>query len=99
MSRAFTSIIAAFCLAALTVPAVQAKPDEATPGEVQHCRFIENVSGSSGYGKNAGWMPIAKAKAERKAGALGATHIVWKGFRATGAFNGAAEARAYNCQR
>ncbi|WP_236102429.1 hypothetical protein [Methylotetracoccus oryzae] len=88
-----------FCLALLVASAVQAKPDVATPEEVQSCRFIENVSGSSGYGKNAGWMPIAKSKAERKAGSLGATHIVWTSMRSTGAFNGAAEARAYDCQR
>lgn len=99
MAKIITSPAAIFCVLLFAVSGAEAKPDEATAGQVQHCRFIDNVSGSSGYGKNAGWMPIAKAKAERRAGNLGATHIVWSGFRSTGVFNGAAEARAYDCQR
>lgn len=99
MPRAVPLTIFTIGLAVFVVPGARAKPDEATPAEVQHCRFIESVSVGSGYGKNAGWMPIAKSNAERKAGNLGATHIVWTEFRATGAFNGAVSARAYNCQR
>ncbi|WP_045224098.1 hypothetical protein [Methyloterricola oryzae] len=98
-----TAKFARLCTFIVTMTAfsmtAQAKPDEATDAQVQNCQFLSEVTGSSGYGKNAGWKPIAKTHAEQKAGTLGATHIVWSNFRSVGAFNGDATARAYNCHR
>ncbi len=98
-----TAKLARLCTFFVTMAAFsmtsQAKPDEATDAQVQNCQFLSEVTGSSGYGKSAGWKPIAKTHAEQKAGTLGATHIVWTNFRSVGAFNGDVTARAYNCRR
>jgi hypothetical protein len=96
-----TIVQALFTASCLSIAAqgVGAKPDEASFAQVQNCRLVENVSGSSGYGKNSGWQAIAKTRAERKAGELGATHIVWTGSRSIGSFNGEVSANAYYCQR
>jgi hypothetical protein len=91
-------IATAFILAGTIVGTVQAKPDEVSEAEVQNCRFLSQVSGSSGYGKNFGWQSIAKTNAEKKAGDLGATHIVFTDYRPVGAFNGEASAKAYACR-
>lgn len=85
-------------LGAALAGGVQAKPDEVSEAQVKDCRFLDVVSGSSGYGKNTGWQAIAKAHAEQKAGSIGATHIVWKDLRSVGVFNGEASAKAYACR-
>ncbi|MDD2769911.1 MAG: hypothetical protein PHT19_14365 [Methylococcus sp.] len=78
----------------------QAKPDIATENEIKNCRFLQAVSGSSGYGKNIGnWQLQAKASAEREATQIGASHIVWDDLKPSGAFNGFATAKAYDCDR
>ena len=77
--------------------AAWSKPEEAQSDAVSNCRFIGNVVGTSGYGKNPRWQPIAKTYAERKAETLGATHIVFTGYKTIGAFNGEADAKAYSC--
>ena len=74
-----------------------ARPDEADAASVADCRFLGNVAGNSGYGKNLGWKPLAKASAEIKAGQLGATHIVFTNYRDIGSFNGEATGKAYIC--
>ncbi|UZR27196.1 hypothetical protein [Methylococcus mesophilus] len=77
-----------------------AKPDIVTENDVKSCRFLKNVTGSSGYGKNFGsWQPQAKASAEREAAQIGASHIVWGDLRSSGVFNGIATAKAYDCGR
>ncbi len=58
----------------MTVQAA-ARPDEADATAVADCRFLGNVAGNSGYGKNLGWQSLAKASAENRAGQLGATHV------------------------
>ncbi len=93
--RLITFLITTFLFATTA----QAKPDEANDAQVQNCQFVAEVTGSSGYGKNSGWKSIAKVRAEQKASAVGATHIVWSDFRPVGAFNGEAVARAYTCRR
>jgi hypothetical protein len=90
-------VAAVIVLAGVMAGAAYAKPDEVSEAEVKNCRFLSQVNGASGYGKNFGWLPIAKASAEKKAGGLGATHIVYTDFRPVGAFNGEASARAYIC--
>lgn len=97
MTTPIFRIAAAFVLAGAIAGTAQAKPDEVSEAAVQNCRFLTKVDGSSGYGKNFGWQTIAKASAEKKAGALGATHIVFTDYRPVGAFNGEASARAYVC--
>ncbi|QJD28620.1 hypothetical protein [Methylococcus geothermalis] len=77
-----------------------AKPDIVTEDDVKSCRFLKTVMGSSGYGKNlGGWQPQAKASAEKEASQIGASHIVWGELRSSGAFNGIATAKAYDCGR
>lgn len=75
----------------------QAKPDEVDESAVRNCQFIAKVVGSSGYGKNPRWQPIARSYAQRKAEAMGATHIVYTDMRTVGSFNGEADAKAYLC--
>lgn len=84
--------------AATVASVAQAKPDEVSEAQVRGCDYLSTVSGTSGYGKNQGWQLIAKTDAERRAGAIGATHIVWSDLRPVGAFNGEARARAYACR-
>lgn len=91
-------IAAAIIFTLAVACAVEAKPDEVSEAAVKNCRFLSNVEGSSGYGKSAGWQAIAKSQAEQKAGAMGATHVVFTDFRPVGAFNGEASARAYVCR-
>lgn len=77
----------------------QASPDAVSAEKVVHCRYLDKVMGTSGYGKQIAWIPLAKASAEKKAHHLGATHIVWDGLRPVGAFNGEATALAYQCDQ
>lgn len=74
-----------------------ARPDFVSEKDITHCQFIANIEGSSGYGKNLRWESIAKSYAERKAEALGATHLVLTNHRPRGSFNGEIDARAYAC--
>ncbi|CAL1239123.1 hypothetical protein [Candidatus Methylocalor cossyra] len=96
MKRQSFALLAA--LAVFGVGIAHAKPDEVSEAAVKNCRYLGQVEGSSGYGKNFGWQPLAKADAERKADRIGATHIVWKDFEPVGAFNGEARAKAYACR-
>jgi hypothetical protein len=96
-SRIFR-LAAALLLAWAAIGTAEAKPDEVSEAAVQHCRFLSRVDGSSGYGKNHDWRAMAKGNAERKAGNLGATHIVFTRLYAVGAFNGEASAKAYACR-
>jgi hypothetical protein len=65
--------------------------------DVSACRFLSQVSGNSGYGKNNDWKGIAKYAALRQAEKLGASDIVVDRYTPVGAFNGQVEARAYVC--
>jgi hypothetical protein len=77
-----------------------AKPDIVTENDVKNRQFLKTVRGSSGYGKKFGsWQPEAKASAEREATQIGASHIVWSDLKPSGAFNGIATAKAYDCGR
>lgn len=91
-------ISAALVLIASVAGTAHAKPDEVSEADVRNCRLLSVVNGSSGYGKNFEWQPMAKSDAERKAGRIGATHIVFTDIRSTGAFNGEASAKAYACR-
>lgn len=74
-----------------------AEPKEARFSEVDNCQFLGKVEGSSGYGKNAGWQPLAKFSALRRAEKLGASHVVLERMIPVGAFNGIAVASVYSC--
>jgi hypothetical protein len=78
-------------------PSGIAQPSQVHESGVENCDFLGKVEGSSGYGKNFGWQPIAKSSALKKAEKLGASHVVWQRMVPVGAFNGYAIARAYNC--
>lgn len=73
-------------------------PEIAETSNVQSCRFLGQVEGSSGYGKNTDWHAMAKHAALSHAEDLGASHIVWERFEAVGGFNGVAVANAYQCK-
>jgi len=64
---------------------------------VQNCTYLDEVEGSSGYGKNYNWQSLAKYSALSKAEKLGASHVVWGQFYPVGAFNGTAIGKAYSC--
>ena len=93
-ARTTVSLVLAIGFAAKTA---MANPDEASAATVSKCHFLGTVAGNSGYCKNMGWKPLAKASAEIKAGKLGATHIVFTHYRPVGSFNGEAEGKAYSC--
>ncbi|SMF93340.1 hypothetical protein SAMN02949497_0618 [Methylomagnum ishizawai] len=97
MSPSLSRAVLAIAVLAATGSAL-AKPDEVSEAQVRGCQYLSTVAGSSGYGKHFGWQPIAKADAEKRAGAIGATHIVWSDIRQVGAFNGEAKAKAYACR-
>ena len=99
MAKILKILAGLILLSVMQIARVQARPDEVTAAAVTDCRLLGQVAGSSGYGKNAGWKPLAKASAEQKAAKLGATHIVFTGYRSVGSFNGEAAGKAYNCER
>ena len=74
-----------------------ATPSEVRESAVGDCHFLGKVEGSSGYGKNTGWQPLAKASALDRAEKLGASHVVWEQMYSVGVYNGIAVARAYSC--
>jgi len=101
MMNRFNRLKPGVCLAVILMvwnPVAHAKPDEVNESQVNGCRFLNRIQANSGYGKNTGWINIAKTKALQKAQASGASHIVWKNFNPTGSFNGEARADAYLCQ-
>ncbi|MCX7088836.1 MAG: hypothetical protein NTV00_12395 [Methylococcales bacterium] len=61
------------------------------------CHFIDTVQGFSGYGKKTEWKSYAKSDVRNRATELGASHVVWAQFNATGAFNGTVVAKLYDC--
>ncbi|HEY8034443.1 MAG TPA: hypothetical protein VIF37_02515 [Methylobacter sp.] len=80
------------------IPAVTlAQPQEASASNMQNCRYVDRIEGSSGYGKKLDWQSLAKYSVLTQAEELGASHIVWERFTPVGAFNGTATAKAYNC--
>ncbi|BBL72974.1 hypothetical protein [Methylomagnum ishizawai] len=98
MSSSLSRAALAIAVLAATAGTALARPDEVSEAQVRGCQYLSTVAGSSGYGKHFGWQPIAKADAEKRAGAIGATHIVWSDIRPVGAFNGEARAKAYACR-
>jgi hypothetical protein len=66
-------------------------------GAIVNCRYLNDVEGSSGYGKNMNWQSLAKYSALNKAEELGASHVVWENFYPVGGFNGTVTGKAYIC--
>ena len=97
MANSFCKALGLFVVLGMMTGHAVAQPDEADATAVADCRFVGTVAGNSGYGKNLGWKPSAKASAEVKAGQLGATHVVFTNFRAIGSFNGEVTGKAYTC--
>jgi hypothetical protein len=91
-------IAAAFVLFESLITSAYATPLEVTESAIENCQFLGIVDGYSGYGKHLEWKPLAKINTIRKAGALGATDIVYTNFRPIGGWNGEAEARVYACR-
>ncbi len=74
-----------------------ASPQIAESQAIQSCQYLEEIEGSSGYGKNYNWTVLAKHSVLTKAEKLGASHVVWERFYPIGAFNGIAVAKVYHC--
>jgi hypothetical protein len=96
MSIAFR-VIAAFVVVGIALSDSNAEPKELFQPNLENCRFIADVTGSSGYGKDMNWRHAAKVRALKKADAIGATHVVWKSFKEIGVLNGVADGAAYRC--
>lgn len=75
-----------------------AEPKETVATDIKNCRYLKDVDGESGYGKNNNWKIIAKYFAIKKAEEIGASHIVWHKIYYVGAFNGIITAKAYQCK-
>ncbi len=73
------------------------KLPEISDDDAAKCRFLGEVTASSGYGKNPNWQPIARTYAEKKAEALGATHTGPIQYKPGGSFNGEARTKAFSC--
>lgn len=95
--NSLAKIAVAIALSLFISRTVMAAPVEVTFSSVENCQFLGKVEGTSGYGKNNGWQPLAKFSAFRLADNLGASHIVLERMIPIGAFNGIAVARAYKC--
>jgi len=95
--KLITKVMMALALSVCNPSLSMATPNEVRESEVGDCRFLGKVEGSSGYGKNAGWQPLAKASALHRAEKLGASHVVWEQMYPVGVYNGIAVARAYSC--
>jgi hypothetical protein len=93
LTKGLVVIFLLFGISAVTL----AQPQEVSALNVQHCRFVDIIEGSSGYGKKSEWQSFAKYSALTQAEKLGASHVVWERFTSIGAFNGVATGKAYNC--
>jgi hypothetical protein len=90
-------IVMAIALSVCFPSLSMATPSEVRESAVGDCHFLGKVEGSSGYGKNTGWQPLAKASALDRAEKIGASHVVWEQIYSVGVYNGIAVARAYSC--
>ena len=87
------SVLFILCIPFSTQAQLQVSEDS----EVQNCQYLDNVEGSSGYGKKLNWERRAKHSAMSRAEQLGASHLVWIKLNDVGVFNGSAVGKAYNC--
>lgn len=71
---------------------------ESAPGDVEDCKYISNVIGTSGWGGLASTTGInnAKEQAKQQAIELGATHMVWQSIN--GGYSPSVSANAYKCK-
>ena len=76
--KLITKVMMALALSVCNPSLSMATPNEVRESEVVECQFMGKVEGSSGYGKNTGWQPLAKASALDRAEKLGASHVVWE---------------------
>lgn len=93
ISKVMLTIALSVCLPSLSMATISVVREST----VENCSFLGKIEGSSGYGKNVGWQPLAKSSALHRAEKLGASHVVWERMDRVGVFNGRAIARAYSC--
>jgi hypothetical protein len=103
MRAEWLSLLAATCLvlSCLACGSSNVKEDykqiaDADERMVASCTFLGEVDGE-GTGSGAAWLQGAKNKAINAAGAMGATHIVWRTLDPGGAGRAFASGRAYKC--
>ena len=68
-----------------------------TVADVSNCQYLDEVEGSSGYGKNMNWQNAARYSAISKAEELGASNIVLQQFQTITSLSGTVIAKAYSC--
>jgi len=95
--KVFANFLAPLFLFSLSCYAF-AQPQITQESDVQNCQYLDQIEGTSGYGKNVNWQTLAKHSALSRAEKMDATHIVWVEFNPVGGFNGIAVAKAYDCQ-
>jgi hypothetical protein len=83
------------CSSTASLSAMKIKPAEQKT--VEHCQYLGDVQGSSGFGGVAASQGMENSKIEAKEGAakLGATHIVWSNI--VGGYAPSAFGKAYKC--
>ena len=92
-------VFASLCLLYSFSAGASAIPQVADTSSMQNCQYLNNVDGTSGYGKKSSWQSMAKDSALKQAKNLGASHVVWEKLYPVGAFNGVAVAKAFKCAR
>jgi hypothetical protein len=83
------------CSSTASLSAMKIKPAEQKA--VEHCVYLGDVQGSSGFGGVAASQGMENSKVEAREGAakLGATHIVWSNI--VGGYAPSAFGKAYKC--
>ncbi len=83
---------------ATTKSTMAAKVLEADENVVSQCKYLGDVTGTSGWGNLASSSGINNAKNEalEQATKLGATHVVWK--QVSGGYSPYVNGRAYCCK-
>jgi hypothetical protein len=94
---AIVFVTAALTGCATTKSAMATRILEADEKVVSQCKYLGDVSGTSGWGNLAASTGInnAKNQAFERAAALGATHVVWT--QISGGYSPFVNGRAYKC--
>lgn len=83
---------------ATTRSALALKVSEADEKIVANCKYLGDVTGTSGWGNLAASTGVSNARNEalEKAAKLGATHVVWN--QISGGYSPFVNGRAYRCE-
>ena len=95
LAVAVAVLLVSSCATTRSAPASQVR--DADEKMVEHCEFLAQVHGSSGWGglAESTGMENAKTEAREKAASLGASHVVWA--TVSGGYAPNVSGRAYRC--